>query len=199
MHKLTLALTGLAAFHSAFILARSYYNKKEKDALLRQVMELNMELHRLKENCASQEQRMKELTTDMNSKISENKTLWEEVESLTCALFDTKAHTNLLVERYDWERSIGFNSYSNSNLLTQDLNNGELRLANTRREKLVLTGNHYNIQAVLERLTSMYSELEENSEKLHGQFNTIWSQKEKLNFALKEGSLGRENCEPRKS
>lgn len=172
MHKLTLALTGLAAFHSAFILARSYYNKKEKDALLRQVMELNMKLHRLKENCALQEQCMKEMTTNMNSKISENKALWEEVESLTCALFDAKAHTNLLVERYDWERSIGFNSYSNSNILTQDLNNGELKLANTRRDKLVLAGNNYNIQAVLEKLTSMYSELEENSEKLHGQFKT---------------------------
>lgn len=199
MHKLTLALTGLAAFHSAFILARSYYNNKEKAALLRQVMDLNTKLHRLKENCALQEQHMKELTTDMNCKISENKTLWEEVESLTCALFDAKAHTHLLVERYDWERSIGFNSYSNSNVLTQDLNNGELKLANTRREKLALAGNHYNIQVVLERLTSMYSELEENSEKLHGQFNTIWSQKEKSNFALLEGSLGRENCETRKS
>lgn len=166
MHTLTLALTGLAAFHWAFALLRSYYSTKEKDALRLQVSELTVQLHRLKQSCATQEQRADQLAAHVSSKVRGNQHLWEAVESMTHALFEARAHTGVLCERYDWERAIGFHSYNNSVVLAKDLNAAELKLANTRREKLALTGHHCSMQAALERLTSMHARLEDNYARL---------------------------------
>lgn len=166
MHTLTLALTGLAAFHWAFAVLRSYYSTKEKEALRRQVSQLCVQLRRLKRSSVAQEQRADQLAAHISSKVRGNQILWEAVETMTHALFEARARTGVLCERYNWERSIGFHSYNNSVVLAQDLNAAELKLANARREKMALAGNHCNLQAALEKLTSMHGRLEENYARL---------------------------------
>lgn len=188
MHTLTLALTGLAAFHWAFTTLRSYYSTKEKDALRRQVSELSVQLRRLKRSRVSQEQRVDQLAAHVGSKVRGNQILWEAVESMTCALFEARAHTGVLCERYDWERSIGFHSYNNSVVLAQDLNAAELKLANARREKLSLARTHCSVRAALERLTSVHGRLEENYAHLQVRLNADVESEREMKRKILEGT-----------
>lgn len=188
MHTLTLALTGLAAFHWAFTALRSYYSTKEKDALRRQVSELSVQLRRLKRSRVSQEQRVDQLAAHVSSKVRGNQILWEAVESMTCALFEARAHTGVLCERYDWERSIGFHSYNNSVVLAQDLNAAELKLANARREKLALARTHCSVRAALERLTSVHGRLEENYAHLQVRLNADVESEREMKRKILEGT-----------
>lgn len=191
MHRLTLAVTGLAAFHWVFALLRSYYSTKEKEALRRQVNELSVQLRRLKRSRVAQEQRADQLAAQVSSKVRGNQILWEAVESMTHALFEARAHTGVLCERYNWERTIGFHSYNNSVVLAQDLNAAELKLANARREKMVLAGNHCSVQAALERLTSIHTRLEENYARLQLQLKAnVESEREMKRKFLEGASVG---------
>lgn len=188
MHTLTLALTGLAAFHWAFILLRSYYSTKQKEALRRQLSELSVHLRRLKQSRVAQEQRTDQLAAHVSSKVRGNQIMWEAVENMTHALFEARAHTGVLCERYDWERAIGFHSYNNSVVLAHDLDAAELRLANTRREKMVLAGNHCSVQAALQRLNSMHARLEENYARLQVRLQADVKSEREMKRKLLEGT-----------
>lgn len=188
MHTLTLALTGLAAFHWAFTLLRSYCSTKEKDALQQQVSELTAQLRQLKRSRFAQEQRAHKLAAHVSSKVRGNQVLWEAVESMTNALFEARAHTGVLCERYDWERTIGFHSYNNSVVLAQDLNAAQLKLVHARSEKQALIGKHCSMQATLERLTSVHALLEDNYTRLHARLKADLESERELKKTFLEGT-----------
>lgn len=166
MHTLTLALTGLAALHWACTALRSFYSTREEDELRRQAAQLSAQLRRLRRSRVAQEQRAEQLAAHLRSKVRGNQILWEAVESLTCALFEARAHTGALGQRCDWERSAGFHQYHRSVALAQDLSAAELKLAEARGERLALAGDHCGLRAALERLTSTHGRLEQNHAQL---------------------------------
>lgn len=188
MHTLTLALTGLATFHWAFILLRSYYSTKEKEALRQQVSKLTVHLRRLKRSHVAQEQRADKLAAHVSSKVRGNQILWEAVENMTNALFEARANTAVLCERYDWERAIGFHSYNNSVVLAHDLDAAELKLANARREKMVVDGNLCSVQAALHRLNSMHARLGENYARLQMRLEADAESEREMKRKLLEGT-----------
>lgn len=55
------------------------FSRREKEALVKQVEELKTQLHQAEQHSLSKEQRIKQLSTKLESETNESKALWDQV------------------------------------------------------------------------------------------------------------------------
>lgn len=151
MIKETLAAVGTVG--SAVYMISCYKSKRQIEALGAKVGELTTHIRKAEEISFALQHRTKELSTKLYSEVCANKTLWDQVVSLTNELQDERERSKQLKEHYESEHLLRVQ-------LEGQLEETERQLVKQRR-KSELIGHQWNqIKRELQDLKFAYDELQ---------------------------------------
>lgn len=131
----------------------SYYRQKHREAVHTPAEQASSQLSKVEENTMSLEQRVKVLSTRLESEVSENKSLWEQVEYLTGELRDERSWSKQLEEHCKNESLLNVK-------LENQLLDAERQLAEQSRKKTLLGQRWVQAERELEDLIFAYDELQ---------------------------------------
>lgn len=150
MIKAAFAAAAVVGF--AIHVISSYYSNKQTEALHTPAEEVTTQLRKVEENALSLEQRVTELSTRLYTEVSENKSLWEQVEYLTCELRDERKWSKQLEEHCKSESLLNVK-------LENQLLDTERQLAEQSRKRALLGQRWVQAERELEDLIFAYDEL----------------------------------------
>lgn len=149
---LRLSLPVLGTYNWARQLIFSIFGRTEKEALLKEVEELKAQLQRAKEHSLCQGQMVTEISTNLESEVNENESLWNQVEYLTNQLHRVKTlarqHSNLF-------RKVTAKCFKEHTLriqLGQQLEEIEKQLAHQKSQEGLLVNKEKETRSELETL-----------------------------------------------
>ncbi|KAF0043696.1 hypothetical protein F2P81_005033 [Scophthalmus maximus] len=181
-----MALAQVSAFPVPYNWTRDVIvNTIKKECLVKELEELKTQLQRTEKQSSSQEQRVYELHTILESETCENKKLWDQVEYLTCEL--------------QRQRELRFQ-------LDRQLEETQKQLACQTRQQELVNRQRKTTQKELDGLTVSY-------EKLHRAYDTIYDAYRRIqhrngthlraerhrNITLQKQSAGQRNRVPHRS
>ncbi len=151
----------------------SFFSGTEKEALVKQVEDLKTQLQRAEEHSSSQEHRVNQLSTNLESETNENQTLWDQVEYLTNELHKERQMRRQQTHLCQKERAMGYEQYNLRLRLGQQLEEMERQLAHQKSQEELLVCKERETRTELEKLTVSYNELHHAYNNLQHAYSEI--------------------------
>lgn len=176
----------------------SIFSKTENEAL-KEVEELNVLLQKTQEDIYSQEQKMKQLCFSLEIEVSENQTLWDQVEYLTNELQRERTWREQFAKLFIREREKCIEEQIMRRELGLQLEETKKCLADQRSQEKLFTSNvmEEEWKTELDRLKVSYHKIQQQVEQKLNQlqqeaieretsFNRFYSELEDLKIQIHE-------------
>ncbi len=161
---LRLSVSVLGTYNWARQLIFSIFSATKKETLLKEVEELKAQLQRAEERSFFQEQKVTELSTNLESEVNENESLWNQVEYLTGELHRAKAQTQQQSNLFCEERAKCFEEQTLRIQLGEQLEETKQQLAHQKIQEDVLVNKEKETRSELETLKVSCQEIHQRYE-----------------------------------
>lgn len=161
---LRLSQSVLGTYNWARQLIFRIFSGTEKEALLKQVEELKAQLQKAEDHSFFQEQKVTELSTNLESEVNENESLWNQVEYLTNELNRTKTWTQQQSNLFRKERAQCFKEQTLRIQLGQQLEETKKQLAHQKSQEELLVNKEKETRSELETLKVSCQEIHQRYE-----------------------------------